>query len=102
MSEIVDDPGRGPPLAGTADALDALAERFGRVAVLSGRPVEFLRPWFGPAVVLSGLYGLEAVEHGRRFDHPTGGVWREVIDDVALQSARVAPPACGSRPRACR
>jgi trehalose 6-phosphate phosphatase len=91
LSEIVDDPGAATPLAGTADALDALAARFGRVAVLSGRPVAFLAPWFGPGVMLSGLYGLEAVVHGRRLDHPLGGVWREVVDDVALQSASRGP-----------
>jgi trehalose 6-phosphate phosphatase len=91
LSEIVDDPTTAAPLPGSADALDDLAERLGRVAVLSGRPVDFLTPWFGPGVMLSGLYGLEAVVHGRRLDHPLGGVWREVVDDVALQSASRGP-----------
>ena len=91
LSEIVDDPGAARPLTGTADALDGLGARFGRVAVLSGRPVDFLVPWFGPDVMLSGLYGLETVVHGRRLDHPLGGVWREVVDDVALQSASQGP-----------
>jgi len=91
LSEIVDDPAAARPLEGAAAALDALAARYGRVAVLSGRPVDFLAPWFGPAVMLSGLYGLETIVHGRRLDHPLGGVWREVVDDVALQSASRGP-----------
>jgi len=91
ISEIVDDPGAARPLPGAAAALDGLATTFGRVAVLSGRPVDFLTPWFGPDVMLSGLYGLETIVHGRRLDHPLGGVWREVVDDVALQSASRGP-----------
>jgi len=41
--------------------------------------------------MLSGLYGLETIVHGRRLDHPLGGVWREVVDDVALQSVTSGP-----------
>ncbi|HVN51760.1 MAG TPA: trehalose-phosphatase [Acidimicrobiales bacterium] len=91
LSEIVDDPAAARPRAGAAEALDALASRYGRVAVLSGRPVDFLAPWFGPDVMVSGLYGLETIVRGRRLDHPLGGVWREVVDDVALQSASRGP-----------
>ena len=91
LSEIVDDPASARPLPGAAEALDALAGRFATVAVLSGRPVDFLARWFGPAVMLSGLYGLETIVHGRRLDHPLGGVWREVVDDVALQSRSRGP-----------
>jgi trehalose 6-phosphate phosphatase len=91
LSEIVDDPAHARPRPGAAEALDALARRFARVAVLSGRPVDFLATWFGPEVMLSGLYGLETIVHGLRLDHPLGGVWREVVDDVALQSLSRGP-----------
>ncbi len=57
----------------------------------SGRPVSFLAPWFGPGVLVSGLYGLELVVDGERLDHPLGGVWREVVDDVVTQSRARGP-----------
>lgn len=91
LSAIVDDPAAARPLPGAVAALDALAARFGRVAVLSGRPVEFLQAWFSPSVVLAGLYGLETVIDGRRHDHPDGDAWREVVDDVAAQSLARGP-----------
>jgi len=91
LSEIVDEPSLAVPRPGAAQALSDLAARLARVAVLSGRPVSFLAPWFAPDVLLSGLYGLELVVNGQRLDHPLGGVWREVVDDVATQS-RVRGP----------
>lgn len=91
LSEIVDEPSRAAPLAGAAELLAELSGRYGRVAVLSGRPVSFLAPWFGPEILLSGLYGLELVVKGQRLDHPLGGVWREVVDDVVTQSQARGP-----------
>jgi trehalose 6-phosphate phosphatase len=91
LSEIVDDPDRAVPLDGVASTLADLATRYRRVAVLSGRPVSFLAPWFGPGVLVSGLYGLEMVVDGERIDHPLGGVWREVVDDVVTQSRARGP-----------
>jgi trehalose 6-phosphate phosphatase len=91
LSEIVDDPAAATALPGAVAALDALAGRVGRVGVLSGRPVEFLRSQMPPTVVMAGLYGLELVVDGHRRDHPVGGVWREVVDDVAARSAATGP-----------
>ena len=93
LSEIVGDPGAAAPVAGATDALSALAGQVGRVGVLSGRPVAFLQAHLvlPPSVVLAGLYGLETVVDGRRQDHPLGGVWREVVDDVAAQSVARGP-----------
>ncbi len=91
LSEIVDEPSRAVPLPGAAEVLGQLATRFGRVAVLSGRPVTFLASWFPPEVLLSGLYGLELVINGQRLDHPLGGVWREAVDDVAALSQARGP-----------
>jgi trehalose 6-phosphate phosphatase len=92
LSEIVDEPDAAVPLPGVADALSALAAVYGRVGVLSGRPVEFLQRFLPDSVLLAGLYGLETVHEGVRTDHPLGGSWREVIDDVA-SVARARGPA---------
>jgi trehalose 6-phosphate phosphatase len=92
LSQIVDEPEDARPLPGVAEALTTLAAVYGRVGVLSGRPVEFLQRFFGDSVLLAGLYGLETVHDGVRTDHPLGGSWREVIDDVA-SVARARGPA---------
>ena len=83
LAPIVDDPAAARPLDGVPELLDALAARYALVAVLSGRPVDFLAQWLPRSLVLSGLYGLEVLRDGARDDHPSGGSWREVVQDVA-------------------
>lgn len=83
LSPIVDDPTQAVPLDGVPELLDDLTRRFARVAVVSGRPLAFLLDVLPHSLILTGLYGLEALSGDRRFDHPQGGAWREVIDDVA-------------------
>lgn len=83
LSEIVDEPSEARPVVGAVEALGDLSGVYGRVGILSGRPVDFLEPLFPSSVVLAGLYGLERLHHGERTDHPLGGSWREVVDDVA-------------------
>src|SRR5262245_23307376 len=83
LSALVDDPAVAFPLAGVADVLSDLAADYGCVWVLTGRPVSFLQAILPAEVLLVGLYGLEVVDGGVRCDHPLGGAWREVIDDVA-------------------
>ena len=91
LSEIVADPAAAAPLAGAVEALIALAGRVARVGVISGRPIDFLQERFPPPLVLAGLYGLETVVDGHRFDHPSGGVWREVVADVVVRSQAGGP-----------
>lgn len=91
LSPIVDDPERAAPFDGVPQTLDALAGRYRRVAVVSGRPVAFLQRLLPPSVLLSGLYGLEVLEGGVRRDHPQAGSWREVVDDVASLSEARGP-----------
>ncbi|HET7722531.1 MAG TPA: trehalose-phosphatase, partial [Acidimicrobiales bacterium] len=65
LAPIVEDPAAARPLPGVVDALAALAGRYGRVGVISGRPASFLAEHLGGrGVFLSGLYGLEFVEEG--------------------------------------
>jgi trehalose 6-phosphate phosphatase len=91
VSPIVDEPDAARPLAGVPELLGRLTERYALVAVISGRPVEFLQRWLPPSVVLSGIYGLEVVRGSVREDHPSAGAWRDVIDDVAAVSRSRGP-----------
>ena len=84
-------PDAARPLDGIPELLGRLADRYAVVGVLSGRPVTFLQEWLPSSLVLSGLYGLEVARDGLRDDHPSGGMWREVIDDVAAVTRASGP-----------
>jgi trehalose 6-phosphate phosphatase len=99
LSPIVDVAADARPVDGASDLLDHLARRLGLVAVMSGRPVDFLRPLLPPNVVLSGLYGLEVVRDGVRHDLPGAGAWREVVADVARISADRGPDGMVVEPK---
>ncbi len=92
LSPIVDDPESAVPVDGAIEVLEQLAGRLARVAVISGRPVEFLQRRFGTSpVVLSGLYGLQSVVEGERIDDPRAGAWREAVDDVVAAAGGDGP-----------
>jgi trehalose 6-phosphate phosphatase len=91
LSPIVRDPARSEPLAGVVPALTELGERFGLVAVVSGRTVSFLAAHLPDDVELSGLYGLEARRDGAIVEHPDAARWRPVIDELAQRAIRDAP-----------
>lgn len=83
LAPIVDDPAAARAVDGGVELLDALAGRFARVAVVSGRPRDFLITVLGTGVDLSGVYGLESRRSGVDRDHPEAERWRPVIADVA-------------------
>lgn len=92
LSPIVDEPDAAVPLDGVVEALADLAGRVGRVAVISGRPVEFLQRHFAASpVTLSGLYGLQSVVAGERRDDPAAGAWRDAVDDVVAAAGGSGP-----------
>lgn len=91
LSPIVDDPDAAEPAEGAVDALVGLAERLPEVAVISGRPLSYLGRYLGPPLTLVGLYGLETIRHGIRDDHPSAGVWRETMADVASGAEHHGP-----------
>lgn len=101
LSPIVDDPASAGPIDGAVDALHALAARYGRVAVVSGRPVSFLRDRLEldrrppSRLVLSGLYGIELLEGGRATTDETALRYRSVVDTVAAAADAAAPPGVG-------
>jgi trehalose 6-phosphate phosphatase len=95
LAPIVDDPAAARPLPGVVDALEALAARYGRVGVISGRPASFLAEHLGGrGVFLSGLYGLEFVEEGsgevRAIEE--AAPWREIVEEVAANGDATLPP----------
>lgn len=83
LAPIVGDPASARPVAGAVALLERLADRFGRVAVVSGRPRSFLAEHVGSGIDLSGLYGLETRIAGVDHDHADAERWRAVIDGVA-------------------
>jgi trehalose 6-phosphate phosphatase len=82
VAPIVDDPNEARPLPGTIELLGQLAARFAAVALLSGRPAEYLTKHVAaPGVRYLGLYGLQEIRDGR--------VWV----DPRLEAARPAVTA---------
>jgi trehalose 6-phosphate phosphatase len=78
------------PLPGVPELLRELAAAYGVVAVVSGRPVSFLRAHLPQEVELHGLYGLESVVAGQPSTHPDAAPWRAVIDQVAASADALA------------
>ena len=68
LAPIVDRPEDAVPLPAAIDALGRLVGRVGRVGIVSGRPVEFLRAsgCRCPDLVFAGLYGMELMVDGER------------------------------------
>jgi trehalose 6-phosphate phosphatase len=99
LSPIVHDPAAARPADGATDALIALAPRLGLVAVMSGRPTEFLTTVLPAGVTLSGLYGLEVVREGVRTDHPDAGAWRATVADAARRAADDGPAGVDVEPK---
>jgi len=95
LAPIVKMPEQARPLPGAAAVLAGLAERYARVAVISGRPVAFLAAHLGGvgATELVGLYGLERMTAAGRVSEagPDAARWQGAIDAVAAQAEATAP-----------
>jgi trehalose 6-phosphate phosphatase len=71
LAPIIDDPNQATPLPGTIELLGQLATRFAAVALLSGRPAEYLAKHVAaPGVRYLGLYGLQEIRDGRVWVDP--------------------------------
>jgi trehalose 6-phosphate phosphatase len=71
LSPIVPNPEAARLLPGVAELLGSLAARFAAVALISGRPAEFLaEPAAAPRVRYLGLYGLQEIRDGRLWVDP--------------------------------
>ena len=98
LSPIVDDPAASEMIPGALQAIEALAPHMGELAVISGRPVDFLverfpaqltPPQLAPTqLTLVGLYGLEQVRNGVRTDHHEAESWRVQVAELAATAQR--------------
>ncbi len=91
IAPIVDDPADATPLPAMVDALRALQPVLARVAVVSGRAVDFLAAALPADVALVGLYGLERRVDGITTVDPRAEPWIAPIA-AAADAAEVALP----------
>ena len=91
LAAIVDDPARATPVDGAVAVVHALCSRYRRMAVISGRPVEFLARFLGDGPLLVGLYGLERMERGHRTIHPSAAKWIDVVAAMVERAHAEAP-----------
>ena len=92
LAPIVNDPARARALPAALDALAALAERLALVAVVSGRPVGFLREHAAvPGAVLVGQYGLETVRDGDVVVDPAVAPYVDAVAAAAAEAERTWP-----------
>jgi trehalose 6-phosphate phosphatase len=94
LSPIVSDPVGARPWPGVPDLLTRLAARFALVAVISGRPADFLHEVLcsPPGVTLVGLYGLGQVG-------PDARPWEPVIAGVVDRARAEAPSGIYVEPK---
>ncbi|MGH9010796.1 MAG: trehalose-phosphatase [Acidimicrobiia bacterium] len=92
LAPIVDDPPAATALPEAAATLGRLARRFGRVAVVSGRPVEFLRERLPvDGVVLFGQYGVERFEGTEVTTVPAAARWADAVRRAADEAEAELP-----------
>jgi len=94
LSPVTDDPDASQPVAAVPGVLERLATAVHRVAIVSARPVSFLRSRFGSLerVDLYGLYGLEVWHEGDVVTEPAALPWIPAMSDLA-ERARAELPA---------
>jgi trehalose 6-phosphate phosphatase len=93
LAPIVADPPAAAPLPGALEVLARLVGRAGRVAVVSGRPVAFLRAALPvDGLALFGHYGVERFgEGGEVFTAPEAGRWVEAVRNAAAEAEAALP-----------
>lgn len=96
LAPVKDDPTAVQPAPKVLAALDALAGRVQRVAIVSARPVEFLREHFSGLddVDLYGLYGLEHCHgSGETVTEPAALPWVPTMAGLADHARAELPEA---------
>jgi trehalose 6-phosphate phosphatase len=84
LSPIVTDPSSSRMLPDTPAVLSTIATRLRLVAIISGRPLDFLADRATlPGVRLLGSYGVETIEDGVHRIHPGAARWMKAIGQAA-------------------
>ena len=97
LAPIVADPDGARPLPGSVAALEVLAGTVGLLAVVSGRPVEFLERVLPPTLTassrvrLAGQHGLERSVAGRREVDARAAAFREAVEAAAGEAEAEMP-----------
>jgi trehalose 6-phosphate phosphatase len=92
ISAIVDDPAAARVLPPARDAVARLIDVIATVAVVSGRPVEFLaRAIDIPGLILVGQYGLERMVDGRAVVDPRAEPYLDAVRSAADEVERELP-----------
>ena len=95
LSPVTDDPDASQPVPAVPGVLEQLAEAVHRVAIVSARPVSFLRSRFSSLahVDLYGLYGLEVWHDGEVVTEPAALPWVPPMADLAERAGAELPDA---------
>jgi trehalose 6-phosphate phosphatase len=92
LSPIVDDPDTARPLPAARDALAALVGQIGRVAIVSGRPVAFLRAALGiDGIAYVGQYGVQRWDGERVVTDPRVVPFMAPVEEVAAAATSELP-----------
>lgn len=95
LAPVGDDPTAVRPAPKVLEAIEALAPAVRRIAIVSARPVEFLRDHFGglTGVDLYGLYGLEhSHSGGETVTEPAALPWVPTMAELADLARAELPP----------
>lgn len=87
LAPLVDEPSAARPLPESASLLENLAEHYGLVGVVSGRPLSFLADHLRvPGLWVSGLYGLESMVEGEVMEPLGATQWRAVVATAVAEA----------------
>ncbi|MBQ1055525.1 trehalose-phosphatase [Micromonospora sp. C32] len=95
LAPVDDDPTAVRPAPNVLTALEALAPHVRRIAIVSARPVDFLRDHLGglTGIDLYGLYGLEHSHSGSEtVTEPAALPWVPTMSELAEQARAELPP----------
>ena len=95
LSPVTDDPDASQPESSVVGVLGDLSRVVARVAIVSARPVSFLRPRFESLarVDLYGLYGLEVWHDGEVVTEPAALPWVPAMAELAERARAELPEA---------
>ncbi|MGH8999006.1 MAG: trehalose-phosphatase [Acidimicrobiia bacterium] len=92
LAPVVDDPTRARALPASEQVLARLAASLGRVAVVSGRPVSFLRDALRiDGLILAGQYGVERLQGDVVVTDPRAQASAEAVETVAREAETALP-----------